>query len=187
MTPSEIQAKDLGAQRDRERRTPPATSSIGKAGAEPPLWLAKTPCRDLDSSALNVQRQAPRSDGLRSPRAPDADQQGEGARRCHPPCLRTSRNSHSKISSKGWNHFDLGTTSRVRPTTGVKLRGPERSEGHVSFNIRVMRRTSTRDGHLFLNAKRMKDTSTIGDVVRLLLLARAATGRDGYNLYRVTG
>jgi hypothetical protein len=27
----------------------------------------------------------------------------------------------------------------VRITTGIKLRGPERSEGHVSFNIRVMR------------------------------------------------
>jgi hypothetical protein len=26
----------------------------------------------------------------------------------------------------------------VRTTTGVKLRGPERSEGHVSFNFRVM-------------------------------------------------
>jgi hypothetical protein len=31
---------------------------------------------------------------------------------------------------------------RVCITPGVKLRGPERSEGHVSFNIRVGQRSS---------------------------------------------
>jgi hypothetical protein len=31
------------------------------------------------------------------------------------------------------------TRPRVRITTGVKLRGPERSEGHVSFNSLVGR------------------------------------------------
>ena len=33
-------------------------------------------------------------------------------------------------------------------STGVKLRGPERSEGHVSFNIRVVRRSSSAGHHL---------------------------------------
>ena len=35
-------------------------------------------------------------------------------------------------------HSQVGAP--VGLTTGVKLRGPERSEGHVSFNIRVRRR-----------------------------------------------
>jgi hypothetical protein len=38
-----------------------------------------------------------------------------------------------------------GLTARIRgdsSATGVKLRGPERSEGHVSFNGRVMPRQS---------------------------------------------
>jgi hypothetical protein len=36
----------------------------------------------------------------------------------------------------------------VCPTTGVKLRGPERSEGHVSFNSRVRPASYPRAGPL---------------------------------------
>jgi hypothetical protein len=60
--------------------------------------------------------------------------------------LREKRFKHrSAAYSHQASHVSSGASPRILPcsgryvgiTTGVKLRGPERSEGHVSFNGRV--------------------------------------------------
>jgi hypothetical protein len=47
---------------------------------------------------------------------------------------RSSRSEHAEHSQSSWLEFV------VCRTTGIKLRGPERSEGHVSFNDLVGQR-----------------------------------------------
>jgi hypothetical protein len=46
-------------------------------------------------------------------------------------------------------------TSPVRPTTGVQLRGPERSEGHVSCNGRVRQQPFHREPSMQGEPRRM--------------------------------
>jgi hypothetical protein len=120
------------AQRPRCAARPRATiasgtPAVGKAGAEPPRRLAKT--HAMTSTALRRTSRASRLATTPSGHqgAPDTSPTS-GARR-QDAVIRSvfelPGSAPPAILSDCWNALSLATTSRVRPTTGVKLRGPE--------------------------------------------------------------